>query len=89
MPPIASDTIRDRFSSYLSEGGHEIAEPVRETILIQNGYYCGRKYQSEGHTLVWFVEEDQLKMYGPNGALMWSCKPHAFLSSSPNIRRAA
>jgi hypothetical protein len=43
---------------------------VRETILVQNGYYCGRRFTCNELQAVWFVEEGELKFYGPDGTVL-------------------
>ena len=43
---------------------------LRETILIRNGLYCGRKFQCQGHSVVWFVEENEIKFFGRSGNLL-------------------
>lgn len=45
--------------------------PIREeTLLIRDGQYCGHRYQTEDLTAVWFLEEDQIKMYDRNGRVI-------------------
>ena len=41
-----------------------------ETILIRNGFYCGRRFAVEGAHAVWFCEENQIKVYGPGGNVL-------------------
>ena len=89
MPPISAESIRNRFLSYLNEQGVALSSPIRETILIQNGYYCGRRFQAEGYTLVWFVEEDELKLYSPDGSIRWTSSPSHYVGSPTPMRRAA
>lgn len=43
---------------------------LHETILIRNGLYCGRKFQVSGYEVIWFVEEDEIKVFGPCGNLL-------------------
>ena len=52
------------------ELGADAAEPPRQTILVRDGYYCGYRFTGEAHQAVWFVEEDQVKFYGPDGSLL-------------------
>ena len=40
-----------------------------ETLLIRNGHYCGRRFQCGDQVAVWFIEENEIKFYGENGAL--------------------
>jgi hypothetical protein len=49
---------------------HLPAQELEETILIRNGFYCGRRYQSSSAHAIWFCEENQLKFYGEQGTLL-------------------
>ena len=42
---------------------------LRETILVCDGAYCGRRFETSGGHAVWFVEENQVKFYRPDGAV--------------------
>ena len=44
---------------------------LEETILIRNGFYCGRRFATSGAHAVWFCEENQLKFYGGNGKVLY------------------
>lgn len=43
---------------------------LRETILIRGEFFCGRRFYTANHYAVWFVEEDQLKIYQNSGELL-------------------
>lgn len=43
---------------------------LRETILIRNEFYCGRRFFTPNHHAIWFIEEDELKIYHENGELL-------------------
>jgi hypothetical protein len=44
--------------------------PIRsESILIRDGFYCGRRFDLGSHRAVWFLEEDVLKIYTGKGEL--------------------
>ncbi len=43
--------------------GHHLS-PGSESIVIRDGFYCGRRFSATSHHAVWFVEEDELKIYG-------------------------
>lgn len=47
-----------------------VAEGLEETILIRNGFYCGRRFATTAAHAVWFCEENQLKFYGPQGTVL-------------------
>ena len=48
----------------------ETSPAVRESILVQDGQYCGRRFSSDKMQAVWFVEEGELKFYGEDGAVV-------------------
>lgn len=58
------DVVREKF---LSLGALPDSE-VTELVLIRDGQYCGRKFQTMGTSIqaIWFCEEDQLKIYRPD-----------------------
>lgn len=64
---------------------------LHETLLIRDGLFCGRKYQYDGYTIVWFLEEDQLKIFSPVGELISSTSAISFMNGQPvhTVRRAA
>jgi hypothetical protein len=31
--------------------------------------YCGRRFQADGLQAIWFIEEDQLKIYAKDGSV--------------------
>lgn len=57
--------IRETFDRLGADGGE-----VRETILIRDGYYCGRRYHRGGLQAIWFIEENQLKFHAPDGSVL-------------------
>lgn len=58
--------IRDRFERLGADSTH----PIIETILIRNGYYCGRRFEQDRLTAVWFILENQIKCFDRTGALL-------------------
>jgi hypothetical protein len=42
----------------------------RQSLLIRDGNYCGRRFEADrGHAL-WFFEEDQVKVFGAEGRVL-------------------
>ena len=41
-----------------------------ESLLIRDGNYCGHRFHRDGFEAVWFVEEDEIKFYGPRSGLL-------------------
>ena len=44
---------------------------MQETALIRDGHYCGHKFLSGKLSAVWFFEESEVKVYGPDRKLLW------------------
>lgn len=47
------------------------ADGLEETILIRNGFYCGRRFAVAAAHAIWFCEENQLKFYGEQGTVLF------------------
>lgn len=42
----------------------------QESILIRDGYYCGRRFDAGLCEAVWFLEEDEVKISDPLGQVL-------------------
>jgi hypothetical protein len=52
------------------EAEHEPTElQFEESILIRDGFYCGRRFRFGPYSAIWFIEENQLKIFDERGAL--------------------
>ncbi len=71
-------------------GAKDVSD-LRETILIRDGLFCGRKFQAQGYSVVWFMEENEIKFFGPTGQLLRATTPEHCVASEPAVqtRRAA
>lgn len=65
----------------------DAAEEMSESILIRDGYYCGRRFKWGTLSAVWFAEEDQIKLFDDDGQLIESLAIEEFRESVQ--RRAA
>lgn len=88
------EKIRQAILWQLDQLGVSDASNTRESMLIQNGYYCGRKFQCEDHEVVWFLEEDEVKFFNPQGDLLLAtsavqCIEHHQRTSPAIDRKAA
>lgn len=95
MSTNIAESLRIAMQTLISERGNvDSNSPISETTLIRNGAFCGRRFSLAGFSLVWFQEEEQIKLYNPNGALEQSCSVSQFCSNCKpstlrDIRRAA
>ncbi len=64
------EKIRLVIAEQLSSLGAQQTQSMGESILIRDGLFCGRKFQCEGYVVVWFIEEDEIKLFGPCGDLL-------------------
>lgn len=63
----------DRTRKYVRQLFAELdpeTESICETVLIRDGAYCGHRFSGERLSAVWFVEEDELKVYDENRKLL-------------------
>ena len=65
MSSTPVERIRQAICAKLSRLANEPVASLHETILIRNGLYCGRKFQAANYEVVWFIEEDEIKFFGP------------------------
>ena len=66
---LPCDIVRAKVDALFAQKGSRCAEKPIESILIRDGYYCGRRFRQEQLEAIWFVDEDQLKVYD-DGALI-------------------
>ena len=72
-------TVRDQLIRWMtdqslpqldSDSSSATSSPIRsESILIRDGFYCGRRFDLGSHRAVWFLEEDVVKIYSQEGEL--------------------
>lgn len=79
MPSTPVERVRSAIAAHLSRLANQPVASLHETILIRNGLYCGRKFQAAGYEVVWFVEEDEIKFFGPCSNLLTSDSVISFL----------
>jgi len=56
---------------------------ISENILIRDEMYCGRRFQCGELEAIWFVEEDEIKIYGGNGMVVRVMSATDALSCAP------
>jgi hypothetical protein len=69
MPVV--EQVRQLVLQHCRQLGIPTADGLEETILIRNGFYCGRRFATSGAHAVWFCEENQLKFYGAHGKVLY------------------
>ena len=70
---MISASTAERIRGLIRETFDRLGAPgdeIRETILIRDGYYCGRRYQRGGLQAIWFIEENQLKFHAQDGSVL-------------------
>jgi hypothetical protein len=90
MDPMGNSTeaVRQTIHAALAARGCDL-ETLQETILIRGGMYCGRRFQGSHGSAVWFVEENQIKYFGADGALLEAIAAPAGVATPAPVRRAA
>ncbi|GIW96871.1 MAG: hypothetical protein KatS3mg111_0204 [Pirellulaceae bacterium] len=70
MSTCTLERVREAVRQQLHRLGADPSFPMRETMLIRSGLYCGRRFGCGSYQAVWFIEEDEVKFYGPCGDVL-------------------
>lgn len=86
--PLQTQQVRELVGQTLAEFGvsPEQLEHCKDTILIQDGHYCGRSFRVDGYLAMWMVEIGLLQFYDRDGALL---KTITLSRQQPSHPRAA
>jgi hypothetical protein len=63
---VSLEEIRLHVAALLSGDSAVSPDELRETILIRDGLYCGRRFELQDRSAVWFAEEGEIKVYSPD-----------------------
>lgn len=88
MAHVDAPTIRAALARRLDLPTESADEQIRETLLLRAGMYCGRRFTVHGHVLTWFLEENEVKLIGPDGRLITSCSATSFANPDASLRAA-
>ena len=68
--------VRTRFLNWMLDVHHDQStadsnRPLirRESMLIRDEFFCGRRFHSDQYDAIWFIEEDVLKIFRTDGTL--------------------
>ena len=67
---VQAETIRRQVRQIFQQNGAPSDAELCESLLIRDGYFCGRRFEMDGLCAIWFVEEDELKIYGRDGKVL-------------------
>jgi hypothetical protein len=70
-----TESVRRQVAETFSELGAPPCEEFRESLLIRDGAYCGRRFQADDGHAIWFVEENQVKFYRADGSVACVIEP--------------
>lgn len=59
----------------------DLVDDVNETILIDDGTYRGRSYQTEGYFAMWLVDAGLVQFYDDDGNMV--CTVNLFTETEP------
>lgn len=64
-----ADEVRRQVRQTLAARGADASATLCESILVRGGFLCGRRFELDGFSAIWFVEERQLKFMDRAGAV--------------------
>ncbi len=69
----------ERVREIVQETFVRLGEPAEqvpgEAMLIRDGFFCGRRFVSQQMEAVWFIEENEIKFYDADGAVVQVVHP--------------
>jgi hypothetical protein len=96
MNSSQADLVRKYFREAVRRRtGQDLPTSMLETTLIRGGSYCGRRFSLHGYSVIWFVDEERIKLFAQDGSLIESMSTAEFCHVEPSvepvfpIRRAA
>ncbi len=66
------ERVRQIVKDALTERGVTSFEDLCETILIRDGFYCGRCFVCGDYRAVWFLEENAIKFFCRESGLLFT-----------------
>jgi hypothetical protein len=64
-----TDSVRRQITQVFVDLGDIEPVELRETIMIRDGSYCGRRFEGRAASAVWFAEENQIKVFRADGTI--------------------
>ncbi len=68
--PHVLQMVRGALATWLSNRHPGEALDCQESILIRDGFYCGRRFNFADYHAIWFVEEGHVKIFAESGELL-------------------
>ena len=62
--------VRELVRASFAQLGADKEAQMSEHILIRDDLYCGRRFRCGDLQAVWFIEENEIKVYGPDGTVV-------------------
>lgn len=62
-------SVRQHLESWFRDRYPNVEWSPTESILISDGCYCGRRFIFDPFSAIWFVEEDELKIFDEDGSV--------------------
>ena len=82
-----AETIRKKFRDWVRvRHGTEIHGSMFETTVLQGDCYAGRRFSLMGFSLLWLIQQQEFKVYGPDGSLVEPDKDFEDLFGEPDNR---
>jgi hypothetical protein len=69
---VQAESIRHQVRRMFEQHGAPTDCDMCESLLIRDGFFCGRKFELDGMQAVWFVEEHEVKIHDRDGKVLAS-----------------
>lgn len=78
--------VRQTLRAWYQQRNPEDQWEVAESIMIRDGFYCGRNFRFASLRAVWFAEEEQVKIYDADGSLLDAFKTDELVVAAPTVK---
>ncbi|WP_153556251.1 hypothetical protein [Roseimaritima sediminicola] len=78
--------VREHLRAWYDRQANAQPWEATESILVREGFYCGRTFRFADHRAVWFVEEEEVKIYAADGSLLEVFSTENLTEPAPSVK---
>ena len=79
------ERVREIVKTAFTERGVSSFEDLCETILVRDGFYCGRCFTLGDLRAVWFLEENVIKFFCRDAGMFRTCSPEPTVAAPRSL----
>lgn len=88
MTAFSTEIVLECLTS-LSTLPHDANGEMRETVLVRDGFFFGRRFEYADLTAVWFAESEKFKVSDASGRVLLNCQVQEIASRYHSDKKKA